>query len=138
MSSSSLPATETILFTRGVPAVEALPNNLIAECLQAVLTGPEGRAILQYGHNGGYMPLRKLLAEQYAVAPEQVLVGNGSLHLQDLLSALLITPGATVLVEQPSYDRVVHSITVSAGFGGSETSPIARYRVDHGCYVSAH
>lgn len=107
MSSTSLPATETILFTRGVPAIEALPNDLIAECLQSVLTSPEGRAILQYGHNGGYMPLRKLLAEQYAVEPEQVLVGNGSLHLQDLLSALLITSGATVLVEQPSYDRAI-------------------------------
>ncbi len=107
MSSTSLPATETILFTRGVPAIEALPNELIAECLQAVLTGPDGRAILQYGHNGGYMPLRKMLAEQYGVAPEQVLVGNGSLHLQDLLSALLIKPGDTVLVEQPSYDRAI-------------------------------
>ena len=107
MSSTSLPATETILFTRGVPAIEALPNELIAECLQAVLTGPDSRAILQYGHNGGYMPLRKMLAEQYGVAPEQVLVGNGSLHLQDLLSALLIKPGDTVLVEQPSYDRAI-------------------------------
>jgi len=99
--------TEQILFTRGVPALEALPNRLISECLQAVLEGPDGKNILQYGHNSGYLPLRQLLAEQYQVSPDQILVGNGSLHLQDLLSALLIQPGDVVFVEQPSYDRAI-------------------------------
>lgn len=98
---------EQILFTRGVPAVEALPNTLISECVQAVLEGPDGKTVLQYGHNGGYLPLRRLLAEQYQVSPDQILVGNGSLHLQDLLSALLITPGDVVFTEQPSYDRAI-------------------------------
>lgn len=99
--------TEQILFTRGVPAAEALPTGLLSTCLQSVLEGPDGRTILQYGHNGGYLPLRRLLSEHYNVTPEQVTVGNGSLHLQDLLSALLIKPGDTVLVEQPSYDRAI-------------------------------
>jgi 2-aminoadipate transaminase len=99
--------TQPILFTRGVPAVEALPNTLISECLQAVLDGPDGRAVLQYGHNGGYLPLRQMLARQYAVEPEQILVGNGSLHLQDLLAGWLIKPGDVVFVEQPSYDRAI-------------------------------
>jgi len=102
-----IPDTEQVLFTRGVPAMEALPNTLIAECLQAVLTGPDGRTILQYGHNGGYLPLRRMLAEQYAVSEDQVLVGNGSLHLQDMLAALLVKAGDVVLVEQPSYDRAI-------------------------------
>ncbi len=99
--------TEQILFTRGVPAAEALPTALISECLQAVLAGPDGKTVLQYGHNGGYLPLRRLLSEQYNVAPEQILVGNGSLHLQDLLTALVVKPGDVVLVEQPSYDRAI-------------------------------
>ncbi|QBD78432.1 PLP-dependent aminotransferase family protein [Ktedonosporobacter rubrisoli] len=107
MQSTSQGGSEPILFTRGVPAVEALPNQLISTCLQAVLEGPDGRSILQYGHNGGYLPLRRLLSEQYAVSADQLLVGNGSLHLQDLLSALLIKPGDVVLVEQPSYDRAI-------------------------------
>ncbi|HLJ35427.1 MAG TPA: PLP-dependent aminotransferase family protein [Ktedonobacteraceae bacterium] len=102
-----IPDTEQVLFTRGVPAIEAIPNTLIAECLQAVLTGPDGRSILQYGHNGGYLPLRRMLAEQYAVSEDQVLIGNGSLHLQDLLAALLVKAGDIVLVEQPSYDRAI-------------------------------
>src|SRR6266480_7386468 len=79
---------EQILFTRGVPAIEALPNKLLSECMQAVLEGPDGKTVLQYGHNGGYLPLRRMLSEQYNVSPDQILVGNGSLHLQDLLSAM--------------------------------------------------
>ena len=99
--------SEQILFTRGVPAIEALPSKLLSECMQAVLEGPDGKTILQYGHNAGYLPLRQLLAEQYDVPLEQVLVGNGSLHLQDLLAAMLIKQGDVVLVEQPSYDRAI-------------------------------
>ncbi|MEO8971584.1 MAG: PLP-dependent aminotransferase family protein [Ktedonobacteraceae bacterium] len=102
-----IPGIEQVLFTRGVPAIEALPNALIAECLQTVLNGPDGRTILQYGHNGGYMPLRRMLAGQYAVSEDQVLIGNGSLHLQDLLAALLVKTDEVVLVEQPSYDRAI-------------------------------
>jgi 2-aminoadipate transaminase len=100
-------ASEQILFSRGVPAIEALPSQLLSECMQAVLEGPDRNAILQYGHSAGYMPLRQLLAEQYDVSLEQVLVGNGSLHLQDLLAATLAKPGAVVFVEQPSYDRAI-------------------------------
>ncbi len=99
--------SEQILFTRGVPAVEALPNKLLSECLQAVLEGPDGKTVLQYGHNGGYLPLRKLLSEQYNVGVEQVLIGNGSLHLQDILTGMLVKPGDVVFVEQPSYDRAI-------------------------------
>jgi 2-aminoadipate transaminase len=99
--------SEQILFTRGVPAVEALPNKLLSECLQAVLEGPDGKTVLQYGHNGGYLPLRKLLSEQYGVAADQILVGNGSLHLQDMLTGMLVKSGDVVFVEQPSYDRAI-------------------------------
>ncbi len=100
-------STEQISLTRGVPAVEALPTKLLSECFQAVLEAPDGWSVLQYGHNGGYLPLRRLLSEQYAVSPDQIIVGNGSLHLQDLLSALTIKMGDVVFVEQPSYDRAI-------------------------------
>ena len=90
--------TEQIPLTRGVPAVEALPTKLLSECFQTVLEAPDGWSVLQYGHNGGYLPLRRLLSEQYSVTPEQIIVGNGSLHLQDLLSALLINSTDVVFV----------------------------------------
>jgi 2-aminoadipate transaminase len=101
--------SEPILFTRGIPAVEALPTKLISQCMQAVLEAPDAWSILQYGQNAGYLPLRLLLAEQYGVAEDQVLVGNGSLHLQDLLAAILVKQGDVVLVEQPSYDRAIRT-----------------------------
>ncbi len=107
MQSPNQLATEQITFTRGVPALETLPNELISICLQAALQGSDGKSILQYGHNSGYFPLRSMLAEQYHVSPEQVLVGNGSLHLQDLLAAMIVKPGDIVFVEQPSYDRAI-------------------------------
>jgi 2-aminoadipate transaminase len=98
---------EKIFFTRGVPPLEALPARQIAQCMQATLEGPDGPSILQYGHNGGYAPLRLLLSEHYGVSEDRVLVGNGSLHLLDMLTAILVKPGDVVLVEQPSYDRAI-------------------------------
>lgn len=97
---------DTILLTRGVPPEEALPARKIAECMAATIA-EDGPVVLQYGNIGGYPPLRQILAQQYGVTPQEVLVGNGSLHLQDLFAATVIQPGQTVLVEQPSYDRAI-------------------------------
>lgn len=98
--------TETILFTRGVPPAEALPADLIGQCMVAALER-DGGVVLQYGNIGGYPALKKMLAEDFGVSESEVLIGNGSLHLQDLFAASTIKPGDTVLVEQPSYDRAI-------------------------------
>jgi DNA-binding transcriptional MocR family regulator len=63
--------------------------------------------VLQYGQQRGYAPLREELAAEYGVSPAEILVGNGSLQLQDLVSSSLIRPGAVVYTEQPSYDRAI-------------------------------
>ncbi|OJV88822.1 MAG: aspartate aminotransferase [Chloroflexi bacterium 54-19] len=97
---------EAIALTRGVPAEEALPAAKIGEALEAALQ-KNGPVILQYGNIGGYPPLRQYLAEQYKVNPNEILIGNGSLHLQDLFAGTVIKPGDTVLTEQPSYDRAI-------------------------------
>jgi 2-aminoadipate transaminase len=75
--------------------------------MQAVLQSPEASSILQYGQNAGYLPLRSMLAAEHDVSEDQVLIGNGSLHLQDLLAAVIVRPGDVVLVESPSYDRAI-------------------------------
>jgi len=98
--------TDTIVFTRGVPPPEAFPTEEIAECFDAALHA-DAAVILQYGQQPGYGPLRKLLAAEYGVAEREIMVAGGSLQLQDLSSAQLIRPGATVLTEQPSYDRAI-------------------------------
>lgn len=86
--------------------MEALPAVQIGQCMVAALES-DGGVILQYGNIGGYPPLRRMLAEDFGVSEREVVVGNGSLHLQDLFAAITIEPGATVLVEQPSYDRAI-------------------------------
>ena len=97
---------DTIVFTRGVPPPEAFPTEEIAECFDAALHA-DAAVILQYGHQPGYLPLRKLLATEYGVTEREIMVAGGSLLLQDLVSAHLIRPGTTVLTEQPSYDRAI-------------------------------
>jgi len=106
MNTNQKTQSEQILFTRGVPPPEALPADELGECFDAVVRG-DTSVVLQYGQQRGYWPLREQLAEEYGVSNEQVLVGNGSLQLQDLLSKLLIEPGVPVLTEQPSYDRSI-------------------------------
>jgi DNA-binding transcriptional MocR family regulator len=98
--------TDTILFTRGVPPPEAFPTDEMAQCFDAALRG-DTAVVLQYGQQQGYAPLRRELAAEYGVSEKELLVGNGSLQLQDLVAAALIAPGATVLTEQPSYDRAI-------------------------------
>ena len=98
--------TETIVFTRGVPPPEAFPTDELAQCFDAALRG-DTAVVLQYGQQPGYAPLRRLLADEFGVDEREVMVAGGSLQLQDLVSAHLIKPGATVLTEQPSYDRAI-------------------------------
>src|SRR4051795_1773316 len=97
---------DTIVFTRGVPPPEAFPTDQLAACFDAALRG-DTAVVLQYGQQPGYSPLRKLLAAELGASETEVMIAGGSLQLQDLVSAHLIKPGATVLTEQPSYDRAI-------------------------------
>ncbi len=97
---------ELISFTRGVPPTEAFPTAALAEALAASVTR-DPAVVLQYGQQQGYPPLRALLAERHGVRADEILVGNGSLQLQDLVASVLVRPGDTVLTEQPSYDRAI-------------------------------
>jgi DNA-binding transcriptional MocR family regulator len=78
----------------------------LAECLSAAVSA-DPAIVLQYGQQQGYQPLRSVLAREYGVSEREILIGNGSLQLQDLVAAQLVAPGATVLTEQPSYDRAI-------------------------------
>jgi 2-aminoadipate transaminase len=95
-----------ISFTRGVPCLEALDSQKIEECAEAVLEA-DGSTILQYGTSAGYMPLSELLAEWYEVTPNEIIVSNGSLQILDFISTLLLSPGDTVFIEEPTYDRTI-------------------------------
>jgi DNA-binding transcriptional MocR family regulator len=95
-----------INFTRGVPADESYPlDELLAAARAAVET--HGAAALRYGPSTGFAPLRAWIAEWQGVAPEQVLIANGSLQVIEFVCLSLLKPGALVLTESPTYDRAI-------------------------------
>lgn len=103
-----MPACNTISFNRGVPAPETLPSEKVAESCRSILR-EDGKTILQYYSAQGYAPLREHLSEQVgpATTKDQILVGNGSLQLLNILANVVLEPGDTVLVESPTYDRAI-------------------------------
>jgi 2-aminoadipate transaminase len=95
---------ETISLARGVPAPECIPVEELAECARAAILN-DGATALSYGAPGGYAPLRAWIAGRHGVAPERVVVTNGSLQGFVFLAELLARDGARVFVEAPTYDR---------------------------------
>lgn len=96
-----------INFTRGVPANESFPLEQVAECAAAVINGPHGTEVMQYGKGFGFGPLREWLADRHGVGTDQVLLANGSLQIVAFLGLALFEPGDTVFVESPTYDRTL-------------------------------
>ncbi|TML72093.1 MAG: PLP-dependent aminotransferase family protein [Actinobacteria bacterium] len=99
---STLGPVATIALARGIPAPECLPVEELADCARAAVER-DGTSVLSYGPVGGYAPLREWIAERHGVAPERVLLTNGS--LQGFVFLAQRFAGARVLVEQPTYDR---------------------------------
>jgi 2-aminoadipate transaminase len=95
-----------IAFTRGVPAMEALPVDQIRECAQDAIR-KHWNTILQYGQSSGFGLLRERMAAEYNLQPEQVLLSQGALQILDFIASTFIGPGGIALVERPSYDRAI-------------------------------
>lgn len=95
-----------INFTRGVPANESFPIDDLIESAAMILK-QHGAAILQYGPALGFAPLREWIAQWQGVAPDQVLLGNGSLEIVEFLTRSLVNRGDVVYTESPSYDRAI-------------------------------
>jgi DNA-binding transcriptional MocR family regulator len=95
-----------INFTRGVPADESLPvDELIEAAREALATHRSG--ILQYGPSTGFPPFRDWIAEWLGVAPNRLLLANGSLQLIEFVCLELLSPGDVVFTESPTYDRTL-------------------------------
>jgi DNA-binding transcriptional MocR family regulator len=103
-----MPAT-TISFARGAPSLDIVDvDGLRAAAERAFHNDPAG--LTAYGTAVGYLPLRAWIAEQHGVAPESVLVTNGSMQADAFLFDALVSPGDTVVVERPTYDRTLLSL----------------------------
>lgn len=98
--------SDSINFTRGVPANESFPIDDVIAAAIAALT-QHGAAMMQYGPATGFAPLREWIAGWQGVQSEQVLCGNGSLELVEFLCRHLLQPGDTVFTESPTYDRTI-------------------------------
>jgi len=95
-----------IKLTRGVPPEESFPVDQLQACAEYVLL-VHGYEVLQYGKPRGYPRLRELIAQQKDIDPDRVIVGQGSLQLQDLCARMMVDPGKAIFVEEPTYDRTL-------------------------------
>ncbi len=100
---------EIISFGGGNPAKECFPKEWAAETAKKLIAD-KGDVLLQYGPTEGYMPLRKAYLEK--VLPplgitdatiDNVITMTGSMQGLDLLAKVMINPGSTVLVEEPTF-----------------------------------
>jgi 2-aminoadipate transaminase len=98
-------------FVGGHNDPEHLPLEALIAATNAVLQR-EGRTLSTYGLQSGplgYRPLREFLARKLAshagiaCDAEEILITSGSLQAIDLVNALLLARGDTVVVEQANY-----------------------------------
>lgn len=103
------PEPAPISFARGAPSLDIVDvDGLRAAADRAFATDPAGTTA--YGTSIGYRPLRAWIAEKHGVAPEQVLVTNGSMQADAFLFEVLVEEGDVVVVEKPTYDRTLLSL----------------------------
>lgn len=96
-----------IAMDSGVAAPELYPKEELASICGEVLLG-EGEAILQHNSPQGLKTLRESLAlimqsRSITVSPENIVVLNGSQQGLDLMARLLLEPGDSVVIEQPTF-----------------------------------
>lgn len=103
------PEPAPISFARGAPSLDIVDvDGLRAAADRAFQNDPAGTTA--YGTSIGYPPLRAWIAEKHGVAPEQVIVTNGSMQADAFLFEALVEDGDVVVVEKPTYDRTLLSL----------------------------
>ncbi len=98
---------EVVSLAGGMPYVNALPIDAIAETVQHMLL-TRGSVALQYGAGQGDQTLREQILDVMAPVgvtahPDDIVVTAGSQMALDLVTRIFCNPGDVVLVEAPSY-----------------------------------
>jgi 2-aminoadipate transaminase len=106
---SVLPGTGTISFARGVPSPDMFPLARLAESARRAVEN-DGRVALNYGPPSGYGPLRDWLSNRHGVPAERIFITPGSLIGLNFLVSDFCREGGRVVVEAPTYDRMLHSL----------------------------
>jgi 2-aminoadipate transaminase len=99
----------TISFARGAPSLDIVDVDGLREAAARALESDPGGATA-YGTAVGYLKLRAWIAEKHGVAPENVIVTNGSMQADAFLFEQLVGAGDEVVVERPTYDRTLLSL----------------------------
>jgi histidinol-phosphate aminotransferase len=98
------------------------PSNRVQKAVAAALS-----ALNRYPDGSGFY-LRQALAKKHGVTPEQVLLGNGSNELIELLVRAFLRPGDEAIVPHPSF--VVYPMIVQAAGGIRVMVMLKEYRLD--------
>ena len=98
---------EVVSLAGGMPALTALPMDVVAETLGR-LVAERGTVALQYGSGQGDPGLREriidVMAPQHVLAhPDDIVVTTGSQQALDLVTRIFVDPGDVVVAEAPSY-----------------------------------
>src|ERR1700735_2791547 len=99
----------SISFARGAPSLAIVRVEGRPPAAAAAFPADPG-GMTGYGTAIGYPPLRAWIAERHQVAPEQVVVTNGSMQADAFLFDALVKGGDRVIVERPTYDRTLLSL----------------------------
>ena len=100
---------KSISFARGAPSLDIIDVEGLRSAAQRAFEADPG-GVTAYGTAIGYPPLREWIAQRHHVAPEQVMVTNGSMQADAFLFDALVDNGDTVIVERPTYDRTLLSL----------------------------
>ncbi|MDQ2759339.1 MAG: PLP-dependent aminotransferase family protein [Actinomycetota bacterium] len=100
---------QPISFARGAPSLDIVDVEGLRDAAARAFDRDPG-GMTAYGTSVGYPPLREWIAQRHQVAPERVLVTNGSMQADAFLFEALVKPGDTVIVEHPTYDRTLLSL----------------------------
>jgi 2-aminoadipate transaminase len=93
----------------GQPDPATLPRQELVETMAALLESDQGPAALMYGDASGFQGLREVLSdklrrwEHVEIAPDELLVVNGSNHGLALVAQAFINPGDVAIVEAPTF-----------------------------------
>jgi 2-aminoadipate transaminase len=120
-------APSLISFARGAPSLDIVDSRGLAAAAERALAADPAGAF-SYGTADGYGPLREWIAEHHDVAPDRVVVTNGSMQAAAFLFDTTVAPGDAVIVERPTYDRTLLSLVER----GAEVHavPVARDGLD--------
>ncbi len=98
----------------GLPDPATFPASQLTAATELVLRDQAATA-LQYGNVQGYRRLIEVLCKKFrddeglTVAPEQVLITNGSSHALSLIARVLLDPGDPIVVEAPTFVGAVNT-----------------------------